>query len=171
VSTMQRRSFGVLAVIVVAVASFALFGSSLSGRAGAQVYPPTTTAPGGLIVPPSVAAGTAVTISGASCGANLPVTISFNGVVVTTTTTDASGNFSATFTVPANTPPGVYSVSATSSVCVLGAQVTVSAAGGNALAFTGSSGTSTAIYVGLGLLVVGGVLVVAVRRRRGAPQA
>jgi LPXTG-motif cell wall-anchored protein len=132
--------------------------------AGAVDYPPVTSTPGTLIGQGGPVGGN-ITISGTGCGAFQTVTISFNGRPVTTATTNAAGFFSSTFPVPAGTAPGQYTVSATNSVCVLGAVVQVDPASASRLAFTGSSSTIPTLWVAVGLLALGGGLVFVARRR------
>jgi LPXTG-motif cell wall-anchored protein len=133
--------------------------------AGAVDYPIPIPIPGTLTTLGTVQVGGVITVSGTGCGAFQPVTISFNGRPVTTTTTNAFGNFAASFPVPAGTTPGVYTVNASNSVCVLGAVVQVDPASASRLAFTGSSSTIPTLWVGVGLLALGGALVFVARRR------
>ena len=132
--------------------------------AGAVAYPPTVTTTGVLTAQGGTVGGN-ITLSGGGCGAFQTVFISFNGRPVTTVTTNAAGFFSASFPVPAGTAPGAYTVSATNSVCVLGAVVAVDPASASRLAFTGSSSTIPTLWVGVGLLALGGALVFVARRR------
>jgi LPXTG-motif cell wall-anchored protein len=152
----------ILAVIGVAMLATMLVGTAAFAQA--EEYPPPTTVPGSLNVPPTVVVGGEVAVSGSSCGANMAVDILFNGVKVGTGTTDANGNFATSFKVPAGTAPGTYSVVAQNQICVLGASVTVTPAAA-ALAFTGSSSTVPTLWVGVGLLALGAGLVFVARRR------
>jgi membrane anchored protein len=82
------------------------------------------------------------------------------------TTADADGSFSATLTIPSNTAEGTYTLTATSGGVVLAtATIVVDAAGGGALPFTGSD-VAPGLAVGATLIVAGGLLLLAVRRRR-----
>jgi hypothetical protein len=141
-----------------------------------QDYPPTVPTPGNLIVPPAVVVGGQIAISGNSCGANLPVTIKFNGTPVATAVTDSTGHFSTSFPVPAGTQPGRYTVTASNSVCVLSGLVQVDPASVTraipaSLAFTGSSGTIPTAWVAAGLVLLGSVLVMVARRRLPSARA
>ena len=150
---------------ILAVLGVALLATVMVGQAAfAETYPPPSTVPGDLNVPPTVVVGGEVAVSGTSCGANQTVTVTFNGQVVATTTTDATGHFATSFTVPAGTTPGAYTVTAANDICVLGASVTVSPAATN-LAFTGSSSTVPTLWVGVGLVALGAGLVFVARRR------
>jgi LPXTG-motif cell wall-anchored protein len=93
------------------------------------------------------------------------VTITFNGVVVATATTDATGHFATQFAVPANTAPGAYTVTASNSTCNLSGTVQVDPAAAARLAFTGSSSSIPTAWVGAGLVALGAGLVFVARRR------
>jgi LPXTG-motif cell wall-anchored protein len=136
-----------------------------------QQYPPTSVPSGTLVVNPTVEAGSALSISGDACGANLPVTITFNGTTVATATTDAGGHFQAVYTVPAGTPPGSYTVTATTTACVLSAQTQVLGVTAARLAFTGSSDSLPLLWIGGGLALLGVVFTVVARRRRSGAHA
>jgi len=129
--------------------------------------PPTTTTtpPGTITVPGNVVVGGSIAVSGTACGPNQTVNITFNGTQVATATTDANGNFSTSFNVPAGTTPGKYAVTASNSICVLSAEVTVDPAAAAKLAFTGSSSSIPSLWVGAGLVALGAALVFVARRR------
>jgi membrane anchored protein len=89
-----------------------------------------------------------------------------SSVSLGSTTANADGEFSARLTIPANTDPGVYTLTASSGGEVL-AVVTIrvvaaSSAGG--LPFTGTD-VGPGLAIGASLIVAGGLLLVAVRRR------
>lgn len=107
-----------------------------------------------------------IAVSGDGCGINQVVTISLDGAVVATTTTNASGHFSTSFTPPAGTTPGAHTVTAFNSSCELAGVVQVEAATAARLAFTGSSGTISTVWIAAGLLALGGVFVMIARRRK-----
>ena len=153
----------ILAVMGVALLATVFVGQAVAG-AQTEEYPPPSTVPGQLDVPPTVVVGGEIAVSGTSCGSSQTVTILFNGVQVATATTDANGNFATSFKVPAGTTPGTYTVVAENEICVLGASVSVQPAA--ALAFTGSSSTVPTIWVGAGLVALGAGLVFVARRRR-----
>ena len=85
------------------------------------------------------------------------------------TTADDDGSFSATLTIPSGLDDGVYSLIATSGGEVLAtATIRVLAAGGaGALPFTGSN-VAPGLAIGATLIVAGGLLLLAVRRRRSS---
>jgi LPXTG-motif cell wall-anchored protein len=153
---------------ILAVLGIALLASMFASQAIASAqedYPPPPPVPGTLIVPPTVLVGGEIAVSGNSCGANQSVTISFNGVPVATATTDPSGHFAVSFPVPAGTTPGVYTVTASNSACVLSGVIQVEAATAVKLAFTGSSSSIPTLWVGVGLVGLGAGLVFVARRR------
>jgi 5'-nucleotidase len=91
-----------------------------------------------------------------------------SGVVLGRTTADDDGAFSITVTIPAGTAPGVYTLAATSGGDVLSvATLRVVAAGDdeNDLPFTGAD-VGPGLALGVGLILAGGLLLLAVRRRR-----
>jgi hypothetical protein len=122
----------------------------------------------------SVAAGAGVTVSGCGFAGGSTVTITVESQVLGTVTADSTGAFSTTVTIPASLAPGVHTLEATGtapdgSPLVLSASLTVVAASTPGLristAFTGSN-IWPAVLIGGGLLLVGAVLVMTVRRRR-----
>jgi LPXTG-motif cell wall-anchored protein len=83
------------------------------------------------------------------------------------TTADGDGDFSATVTIPLSTDPGTYTLTASSGGEVLATAtiVVVAAAGAGDLPFTGSN-VAPGLAIGATLIVAGGLLLLAVRRRR-----
>ena len=159
---------------------------AMQAVAGADTYPPVVTfppvgtfppfgtgqgtpltipTPPGQLTTSTTQVGGQVTVSGTNCGANQQVGVSFNGTPAATATTDASGRFTSTFPVPPSAGPGVYAVTASNSLCVLSGTVEVDPASASRLAFTGSSNTIPTLWVGVGLLALGGALVFVARRR------
>jgi LPXTG-motif cell wall-anchored protein len=162
---MGRYTGRILAIVGIAALA-SMFAFTAVAGAQAEEYPPPTTVPGSLNVPPTVTVGGTVAVSGDSCGPNQSVTISFNGTPIATAMTDATGHFSTQFDVPAGTTPGVYTVTATNGTCNLSATTTVEAAvAARNLAFTGSSGSIPTAWVGAGLVALGAALVFVARRR------
>ncbi|MGD0995330.1 MAG: hypothetical protein ABR909_07380 [Candidatus Bathyarchaeia archaeon] len=97
-------------------------GQAESGTTGAGVGSWLATlvtfpaAPSITLTPSSGQPGDVITISGSGFAVNSPMTATFDGTSVTlsgTTTTDDTGSFKATFTVPATATPGSYTVNAT----------------------------------------------------------
>jgi LPXTG-motif cell wall-anchored protein len=85
------------------------------------------------------------------------------------TTADGDGSFSATLTIPSGLDAGVYTLTATSGGEVL-ATATVRVLAGSAtgdLPFTGSN-VAPGLALGAILIVAGGLLLLAVRRRRSS---
>jgi hypothetical protein len=87
------------------------------------------------------------------------------------TTTDADGRFSATLTMPANTEPGVYTLTVSSSGGILAAMtlrvITFSGIGG--LPFTGAD-VLPGLAAGVALIVAGALLLLSLKRRRPAAE-
>jgi LPXTG cell wall anchor motif len=82
------------------------------------------------------------------------------------TTANAEGEYSATLTIPAGTDPGIYTLTASSGGEILAAAtIRVVAASAGGLPFTGTD-VGPGLAVGASLIVAGGLLLVAVRRRR-----
>jgi hypothetical protein len=121
-------------------------------------------------------------VSSAALGAGAPVVAAGPGmarmlaavrplaqgaVVLGRTTAAGDGSFRITVTIPAGTDPGVYTLAATSGGEVLSVATirVLAASAGGALPFTGSD-VAPGLAVGVGLILAGGVLLLAVRRRR-----
>jgi hypothetical protein len=84
------------------------------------------------------------------------------------TTANAQGEFSARLTIPADTDPGIYTVTATSGGEVLAVvTIRVAAASIGGLPFTGSD-VGPGLAAGVSLIVVGGLLLLTISRRRSA---
>jgi hypothetical protein len=81
------------------------------------------------------------------------------------TTAEDDGSFSVTVTIPSSTDPGVYTLSAISGGEVLSVATLRVVAASGGLPFTGAD-VVPGLAVGVGLIVAGGLLLLAVRRRR-----
>lgn len=152
----------VLALLLVGVVAFA-------PHAEAQYQPGQ---PGLILTPSTVTPGGSVTASGFGCVKNAPVEILINGEPVGngTASNNDQGSFSITFTAPST--PGQYSVVArcltteVSSILSVVAAPTTTVVVANLPITGGESGGL--VKVGLLLVAVGGLLVLAVRRRAEA---
>lgn len=164
------------AVLLVALAASPAYGQ----------YPTVVVNPG------QVSAGGAVTVTGNGCVPNAPIAVTVTSadggspVATANTTSDGNGEFSVSVTIPAGTAVGSYVVAAsncsdTTSLEVVGTSTTPTtspgnAPGGNAPGGTGSVGSGTLPrtgsnisqlgLIGVGLLTVGGLVLVATKRRR-----
>ena len=120
---------------------------------------------GGIVVDtPTINAGGTETFRGTGCGPNEVLTVLFDGKVIGTITANAQGAFAGSITIPRDTPQGTHTLTVRGSSCELNATITVS----GTLAFTGaSSHTGSTMLLGVAAIVLGLVLVVGVRRRRG----
>ena len=143
------------------------------------------------ITPGSVQPGGTVTVTGQGCSPGAEVTITLTEgdtsaakaagdvIATTTVTADEDGRFNTTITVPAGTPPGVYSVDATCDgvlvghavIDVLDATATpttgAGAGAGGPIVRTGSDLTGLGM-IGAALLTIGGIVLIATRSRRHA---
>ncbi len=172
-------------VCTIVLALGVLIGTATA--AVAQTYPPVSNP---LTISSSVAvAGQPLTVSGegAQPGATVTFTFASQPVVVATTTADGNGRFSATFRIPADATPGEHTVTATSNGEVLGVvtvrvlpasqeqlqrerEAQAQAQDQDLLAFTGFNGLLK-LCLGLGMIAVGVVLLLAIRRRRAGTSA
>jgi LPXTG-motif cell wall-anchored protein len=176
------------------------------GRAGAQPVnicgvayadnPTLTTNPG------TVSAGQQITINGTGFPPNSEVPLSVGGVQIGVAQTDANGNFSFPYVVPAGTPNGTLAVTAlcgdvtvSSNVNVVSAATTSTSirvtttisgggtAGGSTAGGSSSSGSSSGnlpstgadtlrlLSVAVALIMAGGLIVLAVRKRNSRAAA
>ncbi len=147
---------------------------ALSTGAGAQAYPPSACTVGTSQV--DVTPGQTITISISGFAPSTQVNLALDGQAIGSLTTDGSGSGSGSFTVPSNLSPGTHTLSASgdsgvggtcdpsTTLTVAGAAAGARAAGGGALAFTGSD-TLPFVWIGLAALTIGAALVIAVRRR------
>lgn len=117
-----------------------------------------------------VAPGKTMTISGSGYAPNSTITLAIYSTpqVLTTVVTDASGNFTATVTVPEGLEAGTHTlvasgIDSSGNVRYVNLAVTVSAGGAAALAYTGAD-IALPLTGGLVAVALGGALVV-VRRR------
>lgn len=159
-----------------AILIFAL--AAVPGVAAAQQYPPAATT---LTIGDSTPGpGGTVSIGGGGFAPDADIVITFESVPVTLATVKASaaGVLAVTVKIPSNATPGLHTLKATGAAAgggiqVLSAQVNVGGdaddapGSGGTLARTGSSNnTIPIVLVAGGLVLVGGVLVFSVRRRR-----
>jgi LPXTG-motif cell wall-anchored protein len=137
--------------------------------AGAQYQPGQ---PGLVLIPSTVVVGGAVTATGFGCRPGQTVVLTIDGTTVATTTAknDSTGSFEATFTAPLT--PGNYTVVATCGLTIVSSILTVIAqttttVQATTLPVTGSGDATMALArAGLVMIVAGGLVVLAVRRRR-----
>jgi LPXTG-motif cell wall-anchored protein len=139
----------------------------MSSAAGAQYQPGQ---PGLVLTPSTTTPGGAVTALGFGCPPGSIVTITIDGKVVGTTVAadDGKGSFQVPITAP--TTPGQFTVTATCGVTIVSSILTVIAAPTTAavLPQTGSDSTLSLSRLGLVLIAGGGLLILAVRKRREA---
>lgn len=143
---------------------------TLASAASAQQYPPAS---GTLAANKSQARpGESITISGTECPANSTVTVTFDNTQVGTVQSGADGSFTTSVAVPSGASPGAHTISAT---CVLGNGTTrrqsvavevLGAAQAGALPRTGNDLTTPLALGAATLIGLGGIAVIAARRRR-----
>jgi membrane anchored protein len=92
-----------------------------------------------------------------------------SSVSLGSTTANGDGEYTATLTIPSNTDPGVYTLTAASGGAVLAVvTIRVVAAGGvGDLPFTGGN-VLPGLAIGASLIVAGGLLLLSLKRRRSA---
>jgi LPXTG-motif cell wall-anchored protein len=161
-----RRLLMVSALLVTAMASLTMAATTAS----AQYHPGT---PGIIVDPGTTTVGGKVTVQGSGCPANVTVTIKIGDVVVGTVISNGDGDFiDPNIVLPPSITPGTYTVHALCGDLDLTTVLSVSAlAPTTTAATTGTlprTGTDSGLWVkvGLSLVVVGGLLVLATRRRR-----
>jgi len=148
----------------------AIVAVGLAGPAAAQSYPPS----GPTIVVSGVSANVAnVSGCGWQPGTQVSVTATSG---LGTATANSAGCISQNVTVPCSLGNGTHTLSA-SGIATAGTSQTVSTqitlsncavSASTGLAFTGSSVTFPLAVAGVGLVLVGSVLTVGMRRRRSA---
>ncbi len=158
-----------IATLIAMLAAIGLAAFTFSSNAGA--YPPGT-APTLSVGTTTPAPGGSLTISGAGLGSNLPGTITLHTTVVTlgTFTTDSSGGFTATVTIPSDVS-GTHTLVAATSVASISITLDIGgAAAPNGTTKPGTAFTGAAVigvgFLGAALLVGGGILLFAGRRRK-----
>jgi hypothetical protein len=147
---MVRRIVGLLAFVAVAVSA----GAPAAYAAGEAT--PT-------LISSNVSAGGSETVSGGGCAARVSVQLQFDGVVLVTTRSTASGRYSAHLFVPVSAVPGSHRITV---VCA-GAtgQVSNSTSVTVELARTGANAGPVVIVAAV-FLALGVALVLSQSRRR-----
>jgi len=168
-----RRMLVLSAMVFAALAATAMMATS----AGAQYVPGQP----GIIVDPSCSAvGGTISVEGSGVPDSATVTIQVNGVTLGTTTSNNEGDFLITgLSLPSSFPSGQYTLHAISGsvdltatldiavgpCAVAGNNVTATTAATGALPVTGTN-SGDWVKAGLSLVAIGGLLVLATRRRR-----
>jgi hypothetical protein len=168
-STRPTRLIGALFVALILGLGLLLAGP---GTAGAVDYPSDATL---TVNDPTPSCGQTVDVVGTGFLPDTLVTITIGGQVVGTVTSDANGNFTFPYTLPDACVDGEQTIRATDGTNTLLVSITVSSttratatttASGN-LPVTGSSGTTLhLVQVGVLSVAIGGILLVATRKRR-----
>ena len=162
---MIRRLLMVAALLGASLASLAMTATTASAQ-----Y--QNGQPGIIVNPGSTTVGGKVVVEGSGCPAGSTVTIKIGDVVVGTVTANGDGDFSDTIVLPPSIVPGTYTVHALCGNLDLTTVLSVSALAATTTAGTTGTlprtGTDSGLWVKVGrsLVVVGGLLVLATRRRR-----
>lgn len=156
---------------------FALGAAPASAAPAIPAYGPGPCTVNVTITPHQVARGghITITISGTCFGDSFTVTIHSTPVVLGTITTDSAGNGSGTFTIPTNLSPGPHTVTVgdssgnagSVSIVVTGQPTGGPGTGGNGHLPSTGSNAALESGIGAGAVATGGLLVLAVRKRRG----
>ena len=159
---MIRRVLAIAAMLVLVPAT-AAFAQYNPGQPGFIITPSTTTP------------GSQVSFVGEGCPANSTVTFTSDGVTLGTGTAGADGKFAVPGSVPASFASGQYTVTAVCGSVTMTNTLTVVATTSTTIltgtTTTGSLPTTGAnsmllVRIGLGLVALGGLTVLATRRRR-----
>ena len=161
----MKRLFAALVAVVAMIIAAASLGAS------ASAYPPGTL-PQISVADTTVEQGATDVVNGVNFTPNSSVVLSLHSATVDlgTVTSDGSGSFSATITIPSDTALGAHTIEAldTPTGDVATAAITVVAGGGDG----GGPpfGTGVAVIgmgaLGLVLLIGGGLMLMAGRRRK-----
>ncbi len=167
---MIRRMLVLGAMVFAALAATAMLATS----AGAQYVPGQ---PGIIVTPSCSAVGGNITVEGSGVPASSVVTISVNGITLGTVTANPDGDFlTSALALPTSLTSGQYTLHATTGAIDLTATLDVAtgpcavaaataAQGGGTLPVTGTN-SGEWVKAGLSLVAIGGLLVLATRRRR-----
>jgi LPXTG-motif cell wall-anchored protein len=147
---------------------------AMTGTAFAQYVPGE---PGIIVDPGTVQVGGTIEVQGSGCPRDTTVSIYVGDTLVATTTTaadDGTGSFDVKgIVLPPSLGPGDYIVHArcgtldlTSVLSISAVAPTTTVATTGTLPTTGSNSTGLLVPVGVGLVAVGGLVVLATRRRR-----
>jgi hypothetical protein len=164
------------AVLLLGTGASAALSAPASATPALAAYGPTSSGGQIQLSASLVPAGGKLTISGSGFPAGDVITISLNDpyVDLDPLETNSAGSFSTTVTIPADTPVGYHTLtvsaatgqSATASIYVEAATTSaapVSSSG--SLPYTGTDAVRTA-EIGAAAIGVGGIVVLAARRRR-----
>jgi LPXTG-motif cell wall-anchored protein len=175
---MATRRVGRSLLLFAVLALVTCMSAVLTSSAGAQTttctastaYNPSATF---TATPATAVPGTTVVLSGTGWPASSTISIAVGSTTAATTTTNASGAFSFNFTIPAGAT-GTITATATCGALVLGTTITIgpvvtlapTTVPTGTLPTTGSNSTGLLVPVSLSLVALGGLLVLAARKRR-----
>jgi len=158
-------------LIAVTIAVFGLLVAAASFGTSAMAYPGSGTSP--VVSTQTPTAGGQLTLSGQGCAANETLTLTLDtGDVLGTTTTDSTGAYSTSVTLPSGVT-GHHTITVSGSAgCsgTAGVEIQASGGGGGGGSGGGLAGTGVAVIgigaLGVVLLVGGALMLMAGRRRR-----
>jgi hypothetical protein len=113
----------------------------------------------------SVLAGQVIKINGIACPAASTVSITLDGTEIATTTADSTGSWSADVQIPADEPPGTYTLNATCGGTVVFTS-TVQVLASSPLPRTGASHVGLLMGIGTAAIVLGASFVLGSRMTR-----
>jgi LPXTG-motif cell wall-anchored protein len=168
---MAKKVVGFLALVGLAMTALVLVPAAANAQSECEItaaYQGTATFGTNITV---VNAGDDIVFSGTGWPPNVTLQLAVNGEPIGSVTTDAAGNWSFTYTVPANAS-GTQTATISCGSFVLSTQFTVAGTPASlqtvnpsgTLPVTGSDSLSWA-QVGLALIALGAVLVLLTRRR------
>ena len=132
---------------------------------GTGQYPPAADI---VVDDPNVEVGGIAVFRGSGCATNEPLQVLFDGGPIGAISADPQGTFAGSISIPLGTAPGPHTVTVRGASCVFNTTITVR---GGSLAFTGStSHTGTYVLGAFAAIVLGLVLIVGTRRRKGVLQ-
>lgn len=174
---MATRRIGQSVLLCTALVLLTTVGAVFAGSAGAQTtctasaaYNPAATF---TATPSSATPGTTVVLAGTGWPANSTIAIAVGGTAAGSATTNAAGAFSFNFAIPANAS-GTITATATCGALVLSTTISIqptvtlapTTIPTGTLPVTGSNSTGLLVPVALSLVALGGLLVLAVRKRQ-----
>ena len=155
---------------------FSVFGLALTSPLAAQPYPPEVLGEVAVSDSTIVCGAESITVTGTAWAPGETVSILFDGAQLTTAVPNAQGSFSVTVAIPDATL-GVHTLRATQESAAAGqvsgeASITCVAAAGAAVGDGGLADTGAAIatwmVIAFGLLLAGGGILYAGRRRKAS---
>jgi LPXTG-motif cell wall-anchored protein len=174
---MGTRRIGRTLLLCAALVMVTTVSAAFTGTAGAQTactasaaYNPSATF---TATPSTATAGSTITLTGTGWPASSSIAIAVGGTAAGSATTDATGSFSFNITIPAGAT-GTITATATCGALVLSTNISIqptvtlapTTVPSGTLPTTGSNSTGLLVPVALSLVALGGLLLLAARKRR-----